>query len=214
MARTVAPLLSFGASGAIAKTQVYAKWKGRPYARRYVVPANPNTTAQQAVRNTFGWLNNVWKYMLGAAVAGWTAYGDVSQFTARNGWLKINVSNLIGQADLTDFIFSPSARSGLIAPGVTVTPGAGQLTVTPDEPSLPTGWSINSATAAAIKQQDPASGVDFQVFAATDAATPFAPVITGLTAAATYVVGAWFEFTKANGDLAYGQSIMSTGIPT
>lgn len=50
MAKLKAPLLSFGASGQIAKTIVYFPWKGLNVARKHVVPANPNTTDQQTQR--------------------------------------------------------------------------------------------------------------------------------------------------------------------
>jgi len=40
-------------SGQAGKAGVFAKWKGRQYRRKYVIPANPKTTMQQAVRNHF-----------------------------------------------------------------------------------------------------------------------------------------------------------------
>ncbi len=40
-------------SGQAGKAGVFAKWKGRQYRRAYVIPANPKTTMQQAVRNSF-----------------------------------------------------------------------------------------------------------------------------------------------------------------
>lgn len=46
MAKLKAPLLSFGASGAIAKSLVYFPWKGLDVVREYVVPANPKSDAQ------------------------------------------------------------------------------------------------------------------------------------------------------------------------
>lgn len=51
MAKLKAPLLSLGATGAIGKTIVYFPWKGLDCAREYVVPANPDTTAQQTQRD-------------------------------------------------------------------------------------------------------------------------------------------------------------------
>lgn len=211
MARTIAPLLSFGASGAIAKTQVYSSWKGRPYARRYVIPSNPNSVDQQETRNTFRWLNNVWKFMPAGAVAAWQLYGQNNRFTDRNGFIKINLSDLREEATLANFIFSPAAGGGLVAAGISVTPGATQLAVTLTAPTLPTGWTITKAIAAAVRQQDPQSGVLYTVFTAEDAATPFVPTITGLAAAQVYVVGGWFEFLKADGNPAYGQALMTTG---
>jgi len=40
-------------SGAAGKAGVFAKWKGRQYRRKYVIPANPKTTMQMTVRNHF-----------------------------------------------------------------------------------------------------------------------------------------------------------------
>jgi len=50
MAKLKAPLLSFGASGQLAKAVVYFPWKGINAVREYVVPANPKSTAQVAQR--------------------------------------------------------------------------------------------------------------------------------------------------------------------
>jgi hypothetical protein len=50
MAVLKAPLLSFGASGQIAKTVVYFPWKGLNVARKHVVPSNPKSVAQVAHR--------------------------------------------------------------------------------------------------------------------------------------------------------------------
>jgi len=214
MARVVAPLLSFGGSGQIAKTQVYATWKGRPYARRYTIPSNPNTADQQETRGTFAWLNNVWKFMPSTAVEAWQAYGRNSRFTDRNGFIKINLSDLIGEADLTNFIFSPSASGGLAAASITVTPGNDQLGILLAAPTLPTGWSIVNATMAVIRQQDPQSGVLYTVTAAVDASAPYDQTITGLASAQTYIVGGWFKFLKPDGSFAYGQALMTTGLTT
>ena len=40
-------------SGQAGKAGVFAKWKGRQYRRKYVIPANPKTTMQVAVRGFF-----------------------------------------------------------------------------------------------------------------------------------------------------------------
>ena len=50
MAKLTAPLFSFGASGAIGKSLVFFPWKGINAARQFVIPANPNTTAQATQR--------------------------------------------------------------------------------------------------------------------------------------------------------------------
>ncbi len=53
MARVRTPLISFGASGKIARTIVFFAWKGIDVAREYVVPSNPRTPAQVTQRNLF-----------------------------------------------------------------------------------------------------------------------------------------------------------------
>lgn len=50
MAKVQSPFLGLSASGALGKTVVYSVWKGILYTRRYVIPANPNTAAQQEQR--------------------------------------------------------------------------------------------------------------------------------------------------------------------
>lgn len=65
MAKVTGPLFSISASGQIAKTLVYMKWKGLDDVRKYVVPANPNTAGQQTQRGyvTAGvgvWHTTVW----------------------------------------------------------------------------------------------------------------------------------------------------------
>ena len=56
MAKVSGPLMSLDASGKIADTIVFAKWKGRNYVRQLVTPANPQTAGQKAVRAILGTL--------------------------------------------------------------------------------------------------------------------------------------------------------------
>ncbi len=214
MARTVAPLLSFSAAGQIAKTQVYSRWKGRPYVRRYAIPSNPRTTEQTLTRDTFAWLNAIWRYYPEAARAAWALYAVSRQFTDRNAFIKQNLPDLREESDLTNLIISPSALSGLAAGGMVLTPGSGTISAALTAPSLPTGWTITSAHAAAIPQQDPQTGTKYQVGYGFDVSAPYACLISGLTAAQVYVVGGWFEFMRDDGKTAYGPSIQSTATPS
>lgn len=214
MSKTTAPLLSFGASGAIAKTMVYASWKGRPYVRRHVIPANPNSSEQQLTRNTFRFLTNLWKYYPGSAVDAWKQYADSSRITDRNAFIKLNNGPLRTQTDLLAMTISPSAGSGVIAAAIGLTAGAGQITVALTAPDLPTGWSIVSAFAAAIKNQDPQTEAFYEVTTGTDATSPYSIVLTGLTTGDEYLVGGWFKFTRPDGSFAYGRSLQDVETPT
>lgn len=211
MGKTTAPLLSFDAEGQIAKTLVYASWKGRSYARRYVIPANPNSAEQQLTRNTFRWLTALFKYYPGASLDAWQAYADSNRITDRNAFIKLNNGPLRTETTITDIILSPAARSGLIASAINITPAAGQLSVALTAPSLPTGWTITDSFAMAVRQQDPQTEAFYEVGFASDNSDPYEPVITGLDSA-TYVVGGWFEFTRPDGTLAYGQSLQDTAV--
>ncbi len=214
MATTSGPLLSFDARQSLGKTIVYSSWKGISYARRWVLPANPKTAAQTDTRNTFKWLMAVWTFMPAAVQESWNAYAEGQPMTGRNALAKFNVAQLKNDADLTDFLFAPSAKSGPIDGGMTVTPGAGQLTIALTAPTLPVGWTIVQAVAAAIRQQDPQTGTLYTVTAGTDATTPYSIVLTGLTAAQVHRVGGWFKYQKPDLSFAYGRATMSVGTPT
>ncbi len=54
MAKVNGPFMSLSASGQFAKTLVASIWKGRPYMRQLVIPANPRTAGQQNVRAILG----------------------------------------------------------------------------------------------------------------------------------------------------------------
>lgn len=210
MAKVTAPLLSFGASGQLAKSLVFATWRGVAYSRRHVVPANPNTADQQETRNTFGWLNNVWRYLPSEVSEAWNAYASGQPLTGRNALIKLNLADLRSEADLTNFIFSPSAKSGPVAGAMVATGGAAQITVDLTAPTLPAGWTIVEAVAAAIRQQDPQSGTLFTTIAGTDATAAYSIVLAGLTAVQTYVVGGWFKYARPDGSFAYGPALMTT----
>lgn len=65
MAKVKAPLFSLDARGQIGKTLVFMAWKGINDVRKYVIPANPNTAAQQTQRGYFSdavdtWHNVAW----------------------------------------------------------------------------------------------------------------------------------------------------------
>jgi len=206
MATVTAPLLSFGASGQIAKSQVYSTWKGRPYVRRYVTPANPQSVDQMLTRDLFAWLNSTWKVAPEDFRAAWTAAAKGQVLTDRNLYLKKNIPILRGNSVLTGFMMSPGAKGGLSGV-VAVTPGDDLFTVvgTPPDP-LPAGWSVTRFIAAAIRAQSPSTGVLYDIVTGDDDTDPYSVALTGLVSATHYLVGGWFEYQKSAlaTDLAYG----------
>jgi len=214
MAKTSAPLLGFTASGQIGKTQVYAKWKGRGYARRYTVPANPQTAEQTITRNAFSFLQSVYKVMPALAQAPWAAYANGKVLTDRNAFTKFNLPVIRDQADLTDFIGSPGALGGLPPASIEATAGNDQISVAVTAPSsVPSGWTIDGAVAMCIRDQDPDTGILYDVTAGEDLTSAYAIVLTGLTAN-LYQVRAWLRWLRPDGKFAYSPSLADTATPT
>jgi hypothetical protein len=60
MAKVTGPLFSLSASGQLAKTLVYMKWKGIQDVRKYVVPANPKSSLQVIQRGYFHSAVDLW----------------------------------------------------------------------------------------------------------------------------------------------------------
>lgn len=209
MAKITGPLLSFSARGSIGKTIVAASWKGRGYMRQHVIPSNPNTTAQQSQRALFRWINAVYKTAPSIVTEAWDAYASGQVMTGRNGFVKINAPLLFGQTDINLLTFSTGAKGGLPAAGLASVGGALQITATLTAPTLPEGWTIAQAEAAAIQAQDPFTENLYTVAANFDETAPYEVVITGLSAATEYQVAAWFKYNKPDGSIAYGPASLA-----
>jgi hypothetical protein len=204
-----APLLSFGASGQIAKTQVYSTWKGQPYVRRYVIPANPRSTDQTTTRSVFSFLNFVWRIAPLDFVAPWQAAVQSRRMIDRNLWIQQNLPLLRPGTDLTGLVMSPGAKGGL-ASAITVTPGNDQLTFAGVTPApLPSGWTIVKMVGAAIKQQDPHIDTNYEIFTVSDATDPYSVVMTGLESVTPYVAAGWWVYQRSASatDLAYSAAV-------
>lgn len=209
MPTVIAPLLSFGASGQIAKTQVYSTWKGQPYVRRYVIPANPRSAGQTMTRDVFSWLNNVWRIAPADFIAPWQTAVQSRRMIDRNLWIQQNLPLLRPGTDLTGLVMSPGAKGGPASP-ITVTPGNDQLTFAGVTPSpLPAGWTIIAMVGAAIKQQNPHADQDYEITVVTDTSDPYSVVMTGLESVTDYVAAGWWVYQRSASltDLAYSAAI-------
>lgn len=206
MAKPSGPLLSLGASGSLAKTLVFSKWKGRPYIRQHVVPGNPQSTAQTLTRDIFANLNQIWKNAGSLLISPWDRFAVGQVLTGRNAFIGQNVKAMRSEVDLAKMIFSPGAKGGLGPVSVVSTPGVGTLSLAITEPAIPTGWAITRAAAAMIVDGTPEGITDFATIEGEDLTTPFVILLTGV-AVTTYSVGAWLEWTKPDGSVAYGPSI-------
>jgi hypothetical protein len=213
MAKTTAPLMGFGAQGQLGKSIVHASWKGRTYTRRYVVPANPQTSAQMAVRNVFRFLSNTWKVIDPGLQAPSNAGAKGQPVTPRNVFTKLNLAGLRGQTNMTNMRFSGGANGGLAANAIVATAGSSQLSIAFTVSTIPSGWTVTAyQVAVIIHAADPATDFDVDPHYATSASTPI--VVTGLATGDLYDVRGWIEWTKPDGTIAYGADVHTTGTPT
>lgn len=216
MAKTKGPLLSLGATGQIGKAIVFGDWRGVPYARQHVTPANPRTTGQTLTRNTFQYADDQFKRMLTLAQSVWTAAARGKPFTARNAFIKAFVSNLRGDATLTDYVASPGVNGGLpLLDFTAVTGGAsGEIDVTATIPPVPVDWTHDAVIYTAFL--DRAANTQMTDFMSEyeDLAAAWAPgppevssyTFTDLDPGSDYVVSAFLRSTRADGVIAYGVS--------
>ncbi len=73
-ARVTGALFSMSASGTIGKVVTYGKWKGRPWARVWFKPENPQTEKQVNVRTAMSILVSYWQVLDAGNKTLWDAY--------------------------------------------------------------------------------------------------------------------------------------------
>ena len=207
MAKPTGPLLSLGASGTIAKTLTYSKWKGRPYIRTRVIPANPKTVEQSKTRSVFSWGSDQWKNAPTLGRSPWDRFAQGQVLSGRNAFIGRQIPVLRNVTVVDNWIGSPGAKGGLAPSTVVLTPAALQMTVDVTAPTPPTGWSLTSAVVALLEQQDPQTDTGINMVVREDLVDPFSLIFTGLNAATIYVASAWLEWLKPDASIAYGASL-------
>lgn len=90
MVKVFGPMMSFDASGTLAKTATFSKWKGRNYVRNRVVPANPRSGLQVGMRAMFKFLAQQWQFLSAADQATYQDLADAGVFSTFNAYMKYN----------------------------------------------------------------------------------------------------------------------------
>lgn len=220
MAKVRGPLLSISARGGIGKSQVYASWRGVPYARQYVTPSNPRSAAQVTTRGTFESIDAQWKRMFGLSQAPWDAASKGRPFTGRNKLISDNLPVLRGDPDMSDWVASPGNGGGLPPTALVAasTANPGELTVDVSAGQVPLGWTLDAVVGHVFLDRDPATNpTDFVVEQEDAAPVPEAAntlLFTGLQSAVQYVAAGWLRWIRPDGTIAYGPSLSTFGTPT
>lgn len=209
MAVVTGPVLSIGARGKIAKSIVFATWRGVKYARQYVVPANPRTVAQVATRSIFAAIDGTYKRLLTLSQAPWEAAARGQPYVARNKLIAVNLPALKGQIDKKMWVASPGVGGGLPASTMSAATGAvaGDVTIAATFPTAPTGWMITGITAQALINEVPNVAPVGTVFEQSDLPGAYPVTLSGLTSGTSYVVSIWPVWTRSDGLTVYGPSV-------
>lgn len=214
MSKTTAPLLSFNGAGQLGKTMVYASWKGVPYVRRYVIPANPQSPDQTDTRTIFRFLSQAYANLPSIAREPWEAYAKGKPLTGRNGFMGVNTRRLrkpTVATDLTLFLGSAGALGGPPPVSITPTPGANNISYAVDVPAAPTGWSLAAAQGLILLDQDPTDEFAGYAAAIEDDTSTYALNFTGLTGTTDYAASIWLKWLKPGGAFAYSIALTDIG---
>jgi len=142
MVRVKAPALSLEASGSLANALVFSKWKGRPYVRSLVTPANPKSGGQVGMRQMLKWLSQEWSGLTAGPQATWETRANQQIISPFNAYVGYN------QFRWRDFL-APSkqdpADTGDSNPVVGVTTavaGVRSITLTIPITTANDGWGV------------------------------------------------------------------------
>lgn len=92
MVKVAGPAFSLDASGTLGDAIVYSKWKGRPYVRERVIPSNPRSEGQVAMRAMLTWLAQQWAAQSGADQLTWDDPADADVISPFNAFTKNGLS--------------------------------------------------------------------------------------------------------------------------
>lgn len=204
MAVLTAPLLSLAASGTIGDALTYASWKGIPYARVRVIPANPQSVAQQEVRGVFSTLNEMWKRMPADPRIPWDYAVRGLALTARNRHIQANVAALIDQANLDNLVMSVATGQAIPPAGVTPAenpPGSVELTCV--APTVPVGYTLLHYIAAVVQDGDPSPVLIRTTFTGNAVAPALVITVAVSPASVTYQWGVWCHYNRDADDMRF-----------
>jgi hypothetical protein len=116
MAKWKSPLFS-DIRNKLGENVVFSMWKGRPYMRSYVVPANPNSLKQQAQRDLMRKLVLMYQTNIKgdeSIAAAWDVEALPRLISGYNQFVQYGADNVIGAVDLSKTTISIELTSSRI----------------------------------------------------------------------------------------------------
>lgn len=142
MVKVNAPALSLDASGSLAGSLVFAKWKGRNYVRSLVRPANPQSGGQTGVRSMFRFLTQQWASLTAGEQATWEDRAEDSAISPFNAYVAYNQfrwRNFL--APTQEYPEAETSFSGTMGAASAVA-GVRSITVTQAVTTAGNGWGV------------------------------------------------------------------------
>lgn len=84
-------MFSLAASGTLGKAITFSSWKGRPYVRERVIPANPKSGDQVGRRAMFAFLTQEWGSQGAGTKATWKDLADQLIVSNFNAFISLNM---------------------------------------------------------------------------------------------------------------------------
>jgi len=205
MARTKSPLWGLDASGTLGGEVVYSRWKGIRYARRHVIPANPQTEGQMKTRTVFAFLSDFWSASPALVREPNAAAAEGKPLTDRNVFIGNNVRSLRGLNNLAGLVVSPGVRGGYPLLSLSAQSSDSSVDAVAAVAPLPSGWTVDWVAFVLVSDQDPHELFSCAIDAVADDSAPYSATWTDLDAGDYWVV-AYPRYTRPDGRKAYGPS--------
>lgn len=150
MVKVAAPMLSLDASGTIANSMTFSKWKGRNYVRTRVIPANPRSPKQTGIRAMISFLSKQWASLGASNQATWEEPAKQSNVSPFNAYTAANAFDW--RNGLYPSKSYPAARSSTAPSAPTVSASGAQrqatITITKGATGPTWGYSIHRSTSS------------------------------------------------------------------
>jgi hypothetical protein len=134
--------MSLEASGSLAGALVFSRWKGRPYVRELVKPANPRSGGQVGIRSMLKFLSQDWENIGASPQASWQDRADAKVISTFNAYMGFNLKrwrDFLGPSD-TDPVAVTDVQPTLGA--LSATAGVRSITVSQAITTAADGWGI------------------------------------------------------------------------
>lgn len=187
--KVTGPGLSITASGKLAGVLVASTWKGRPYMRQLVTPANPKSGGQVGTRAMMAFLGANWANLTVNEQATWESLGEDIKASSFNAFVKYNMNRW---TQFTAPKVDPAQAAGTVPVmgALTATPGVRQISLSQAVTTLNGIWGMiicMSTTTGFTPGRTNCVGVQYGV------TSPIARVLTPVAAGTWYIRTAGFN---------------------